>query len=146
MLSKRTTGDGHTGRPTRRAASWCYPDAAVREDLARVLIAVNPNLQIETADPARFDSHANGARPFDLAVMHDCYFPGVPAASVLLIYPPAAIPPAARIPGLAVSAKAGPAVLNSARDRGDEAGQGAVVPAVRTLSLPDWMDTLDRKS
>ena len=30
------------------------PDAAVRDDIARVLLAVNANFQIETADPAKY--------------------------------------------------------------------------------------------
>ncbi len=69
------------------------PDAAVRDDLARVLLAVNANFQIETADPAKYVAQSNAganAKPLELAVMHDCYLPAVKAASTLLIYPPQA--------------------------------------------------------
>ena len=36
------------------------PDAAVRDDLARVLLAVNANFQIETADPAKYVAPSGG--------------------------------------------------------------------------------------
>ena len=38
------------------------PDAAVRDDIARVLLAVNTNFQIETADPAKYLSATIAAR------------------------------------------------------------------------------------
>ena len=51
------------------------PDAAVRDDLARVLLAVNANFQIETADPAKYVAPSvPNAKPLEMAVMHDCLF------------------------------------------------------------------------
>ena len=65
------------------------PDAAVRDDIARVLLAVNANFQIETADPAKYVAPSGpDAMPFEIVVMHDCYVPAVKAATTLLIYPP----------------------------------------------------------
>ncbi|HKF29785.1 MAG TPA: VWA domain-containing protein [Candidatus Binataceae bacterium] len=116
-------------------------DSAVRDDLARVLLAINPNLQIETADPAQFSLQKAG-RPFDLAVMHDCYMPGISTASMLLIFPPPLVPPAARIPGLMVSAKNLPVILKPARDMPFSVEHSTVLPAVRGLTLPEWMDPL----
>ncbi len=116
------------------------PDSAVRDDLARVLLAINPNLQIETADPAKFTPEP--ARRFELAVMHDCYMPGLSAASILLIYPPAVVPPAARIPGVTISATAAPVILSDGGAHSGETGLGTVVPAARILSLPTWMNVV----
>ena len=58
------------------------PDAGVRDDIARVLLAVNANFQIETADPAKYAAPSGpNVKPFEMVVMHDCYVPGVKAAS-----------------------------------------------------------------
>ena len=83
--------------PSGRAAQVLVlsPDAAVRDDIARVLLAVNANFQIVTADPAKYVAPSD-AKPFDLVMMHDCYVPAVKGASTLLIYPPAA---AKSVPG-----------------------------------------------
>jgi len=116
-------------------------DSSVRDDLARVLLAINPNLQIEAADPARF-SPQKAERPFDLAVMHDCYLPGISTTSMLLIFPPPVVPPAAKIPGLTVSANNFPLILRAARDTHFGAAQSTILPAVRSVTLPEWMDPL----
>ena len=52
------------------------PDAAVRDDIARVLLAVNSNFIIATADPTKFKAD----QQYSLAVMHDCYIAGVQGA------------------------------------------------------------------
>ena len=117
------------------------PDSSVRDDLARVLLAINPNLQIETADPAQFSPQKAG-HPFDLAVMHDCYVPGISTASMLLIFPPPVVPPAARIPGLMVSAKNLAVILKPTRDMPFSVEQSTMLPAVRGMTLPEWMDPL----
>ncbi|MGO9606973.1 MAG: BatA domain-containing protein [Candidatus Binataceae bacterium] len=117
------------------------PDASVRDDLARVLLAINPNFQIETADPAKYTPDKSAMRPFEVVVMHDCYLPGVPADSMLLIYPPARVPPTARIPGLVISDKISPALLGN--DRNEPAGDEALVLAhARVLTLPEWMEAV----
>ena len=52
--------DRYAYAPSDRAAQVLVlsPDAAVRDDIARVLLAVNANFQIETADPARYLARA----------------------------------------------------------------------------------------
>ncbi|HUY28722.1 MAG TPA: BatA domain-containing protein [Candidatus Binataceae bacterium] len=130
------------------------PDAEVRGDLARVLIAVDPNFQIETVDPASF-ARAGGAvaaRPYALAVMHDCEVRGVAAASTLLIFPPlshhgtAAAPSdsvRAKFPGLRVEATLGSATMNAGLARAQSAGAVSALDATRVLEVPQWMNVLD---
>ena len=117
------------------------PDASVREDLARILLAVNPHLEIETADPANFNID-KVPHPLELAVMHDCYVPGIAAASTLLVYPPTVVPPKARIPGLAIAPEKAPIFLTAGRDQVFGTGQGTMLSAVRSLTLPEWMETV----
>ena len=124
------------------------PDAAVRDDIARVLLAVNANFQIETADPGKYlaDANASGpsAKPLELVVMHDCYVPVAGAASTLLIYPPQAAknwPYAAAI-GISVRG-----TLASADIRSDAMGEALGVEslalgATRIVAIPEWMDLI----
>jgi len=65
------------------------PDAAVRDDLARVLLAINRNFFVTAADPAHLDSFDH-VRRYDLAMIHDSAATGVKAAARLLIFSPAA--------------------------------------------------------
>jgi hypothetical protein len=74
--------------------------------------------------------------------MHDCYMPGISTASMLLIFPPPVVPPAARIPGLMVAAKNLPVILKPARDMPFSAEESTILPAVRGMTLPEWMDPL----
>ena len=74
--------------------------------------------------------------------MHDCYVPGIAAASTLMIYPPTAIPPKARIPGLAIATSTAPIILTGGRDQTFGTGQGTMLSAVRSLTLPEWMETV----
>jgi hypothetical protein len=116
------------------------PDAAVRDDLARVLLAVNANFQIETADPARYVAQPN-AKPLELAVMHDCYVPATGAASTLLIYPPLASKNSPPVDGISVDG-----TLASADIRIDAPGQlpggSMALGATRIVAIPEWMDPL----
>ena len=116
------------------------PDAAVRDDLARVLLAVNANFQIETADPAKYVAPSgSNAKPFEMAVMHDCYQPAVKAASTLLIYPPQAEQNGI---GIAVDG-----TIASADIRGDATGASPALESLklgstRIVAVPEWMDLL----
>jgi hypothetical protein len=116
------------------------PDAAVRDDLARVLLAVNANFQIETADPAKYVAPSgSNAKPFEMAVMHDCYQPAVKAASTLLIYPPQAEQNGI---GIAVDG-----TIASADIRGDAMGESPALESLklgstRIVAVPEWMDLL----
>ena len=78
------------------------PDPAVRDDLARVLLAVNSNFIIATADPAQFKPARSSTT---LAVMHDCYVAGVKAQSVMLVFPPAGS--SDKVPGLRITGTLG---------------------------------------
>jgi hypothetical protein len=114
------------------------PDATVRDDIARVLLAVNANFQIETADPAKYAAPSGpDAKPFEMVVMHDCYVPAVKAESTLLIYPPQV---AKNGIGIAVDG-----TIASADIRGDAAGESTALNSValgatRIVAVPEWMD------
>jgi Aerotolerance regulator N-terminal/von Willebrand factor type A domain len=113
------------------------PDAAVRDDLARVLLAFNSNYQVQAADPGSWKTAAN-AMPLALAVMHDCYVANIAAAATLLIYPPAhgvTLPAAIKVIATVRSA-----------DMRDPDG-GATQPpralgGIRRMALPAWMSAL----
>jgi len=124
------------------------PDAAVRDDIARVVLAVNANFQIETADPARYLADANASRPsakpLELAVMHDCYVPAAGAASTLLIYPPQLaknLPYAAAI-GISVNGTLASADISSYA-MGEAPGiESLTLGATRIVAIPEWMDLI----
>jgi hypothetical protein len=124
------------------------PDAAVRDDIARVLLAVNSNFQIETADPARYVAQSNptgaNAKPFELAVMHDCYLPTVKAASTLLVYPPPVTKTSQYDTGVGISVSG---TIASADIRGDAIGESPAIEsltlgATRIVAIPEWMDLI----
>jgi von Willebrand factor type A domain/Aerotolerance regulator N-terminal len=124
------------------------PDAGVRDDIARVLLAVNANFQIEAADPAKYVAPANAAgadaKPLELAVMHDCYLPAVKAASMLLIYPPHAAKGAPYPAGIGISVDG---TIATADVRSDPSGESAgneslMLGATRIVAVPEWMDLI----
>lgn len=112
------------------------PSRSVRDDLARVLLAVNNDFIVTTADPATFKPSPQTDRRFRLAVMDDCFLNWVKADSILLIYPPRM----ARVEkGPLAGLRVGPS-LDSARMLQDAAGdEGAQIGRVRIVRLPDWM-------
>jgi hypothetical protein len=126
--------------PSGRAAQVLVlsPDAAVRDDIARVLLAVNANFQIVTADPAKYVAQSD-AKPFDLVIMHDCYVPAVKAASTLFIYPPSAAksPQGISVNGTLASADIRP-------DATDESPglESLTLGATRVVAVPEWMDLI----
>ena len=140
--------DRYAYAPSDRAAHALVlsPDASVRDDIARVLLAVNANFQIETADPASYLADANapgrGAKPLDLVVMHDCYVPAARAASTLLIHPPR---PAKNLPS---AAAIGISVNGTIASADISAGAGGPVGVLafnvrdHLLLAPDHLDAL----
>jgi Aerotolerance regulator N-terminal/von Willebrand factor type A domain len=124
--------------PSGRAAQVLVlsPDAAVRDDIARVLLAVNANFQIVTADPAKYVAQSD-AKPFDLVIMHDCYVPAVKAASTLFIYPPSA---AKSVQGISVNGTLASADIRA--DATDESPgiESLTLGATRVVAVPEWMD------
>jgi hypothetical protein len=136
--------------PSDRAAQVLVlsPDAGVRDDIARVLLAVNANFQIEAADPARYVAPVNesgaGAKPLELAVMHDCYLPAVKATSTLLIFPPREAKGSAYPPAIGISVDG---TIASADVRSDAMGESAaneslMLGATRVVGVPDWMELI----
>ncbi len=124
------------------------PDAAVRDDIARVLLAVNANFQIETADPGKYlaDANASGpnAKPLELVVMHDCYVPVAGAASTLLIYPPQVAKNSPYAAAIGISVRG---TLASADIRSDAMGEAPGIEslalgATRIVAIPEWMDLI----
>jgi hypothetical protein len=116
------------------------PDPSVRDDIARVLLAVNANFQIETADPAKYVAPSgSGAKPFEMVVMHDSYVSTAKAESMLLIYPPQA---AKNGIGIVVDG-----TIASADIRGYAGGESTALNslalgATRIVAVPEWMDLL----
>jgi hypothetical protein len=106
------------------------PDATVRDDLARVLLAVNSNFIIATADPAKFKSDEHYA----LVVMHDCFVADLHTQSTLLVFPPAA----AVLPGLRVISTA-PAAMLTRQGHAEAGATPTLLASTRTLAVPDWM-------
>jgi hypothetical protein len=112
------------------------------------LLAVNPNFQIETADPAKYLAQANASRPrakpLDLVIMHDCDVPVISAASTLLIYPPQAGKNARYASAIGISVSG---TLASADIRGDATGESTglnsiALGATRIFAIPEWMDMI----
>ena len=108
------------------------PDPAVRDDLARVLLAENSNFVITAADPAKY----SGGERYEFALMHDCYVAGIKAQSTLLIFPPAGS--SEKIPALKIGATLPAAMLTREDLSGDNATPTALA-ATRVLTPPDWM-------
>jgi hypothetical protein len=113
-----------------------------------MLLAVNANFQIETADPARYPAQANAsgaaAKPLALAVMHDCYVPAAGAASTLLIFPPQPEKNSRYASPIGISVNG---TLASADIRSDAIGQAPAIEsltlgATRIVALPEWMDLI----
>jgi hypothetical protein len=121
------------------------PDAAVRDDLARVLLALNSNFQIETADPSRYREASppvSGAKPLDLVVMHDCYIPALAAGATLFIYPPQNKRGAPQPSGISVSGTLASADLNRDSMGASGAGESLNLGATRIVAIPEWMDPI----
>ncbi len=108
------------------------PDAAVRDDIARVLLAVNSNFIIATADPAHF----TGTEQYALAVMHDCYVADVKARSVMFIFPPASA--SDKLPGMRITGTASAALMTN-QGRIDSNAAPTTLGATRTVTIPEWM-------
>ena len=112
------------------------PDRTVRDDLARILLAVNGNFIVTAISPADFRRGVEGVKRYSLAVMHDCFVAGVKTDSLLLVYPPAMKPvPSGPLAGFAVGSALKPVwMLASGAD-----GAGPELGSARVAKLPDWM-------
>lgn len=106
------------------------PDAQVRDDLARVLLAVNSNFIITTADPAKFKAD----QQYALAVMHECYLAEVKAQSVLLVFPPTG----GKVPGLRIIGTSPTAMMTNEGRAGANAAPNSLA-STRIVTIPGWM-------
>jgi len=117
------------------------PDANVRDDLARILLALNPNYLVTAADPAHPDSFDH-ARRYHLALIHDSADYEVNAAARLLIFPPLRSP-AQGAPLVPVGRSVGIAELQ------ERAGAGllsapVLLGAARVIEPPMWLEPMAR--
>src|SRR5512146_2630104 len=116
------------------------PSPEARDDLARVLLAVNQNLTVTAVDPVKFELAA--APRYRLAVLEDAYDPGIKAAARLIIYPPPwlehSAPPSWQLPVVGTVAMA----EMQERTDGEQLDQPLALSPARILKLPQWMDVL----
>jgi von Willebrand factor type A domain/Aerotolerance regulator N-terminal len=116
------------------------PSPEARDDLARVLLAVNQNLIVTAVDPVKFDLAT--APRYRLAVLNDAYDPGIKTAARLIIYPPPwlehSAPPSWQLP---VVGNVAMAEMQERAD-GEQLGEPLALSPARILSLPQWMDVL----
>lgn len=113
------------------------PDPAVRDDLARVLRAVDPGSLVVAGTAAQLTSSAiakamGAGTPPDIAIIHDSPDSGIQAASKLYIFPPNSrdIPLKSTLP------------VSQMDDRSDlgPLTRPLLLGSTRDLSLPDWMN------
>jgi hypothetical protein len=119
------------------------PDADVRDDLARIVLAINPNFVVTTLDPSQYKSSAAASQQFALAVLHDCNDAGVNAASRMFIFPEPRFQGSKQTPLLPITGSVAVAELESRQDTGPLATPALLGPS-RVLALPGWMDSLAR--
>jgi hypothetical protein len=116
------------------------PSPEARDDLARVLLAVNQNLIVTAVDPVKFDLAT--APRYRLAVLNDAYDPGIKTAARLIIYPPPwlehSAPPSWQLP---VTGTVAMAEMQERAD-GEQLAEPLALSPARILSLPQWMDVL----
>ncbi|HTJ08585.1 MAG TPA: BatA and WFA domain-containing protein [Candidatus Binataceae bacterium] len=116
------------------------PSPEARDDLARVLLAVNQGLIVTAIDPVKFD--LKSAPRYRLAVLEDAYDPGLKADARLIIYPPPwlehSAPPSWQFP---VAGTVATAEMQERAD-GEQLGQPLALSPARILNLPQWMDVL----
>jgi hypothetical protein len=121
------------------------PEASVREDIARVLLAVDSNFQIETSDPARYlkqsPSPDAASKPLELVVMHDCYVPWITAVSTLFVYPPVGRANSTT-DGISVQGTVATAELNADSVSRAGAGNPTMLGSTRIMTVPEWMDPI----
>ena len=118
------------------------PDANVRDDLARIVLAINRNFLVTAADPTRPDSFDRSQR-FDLAVIHDASDAGVNAAARLLIFPEPPLGGSHGKPPVPVTGSVPFAELQ------ERAGSGSLSTPVllgpsRVIAPPPWMESVAR--
>jgi hypothetical protein len=119
------------------------PDADSRDDLARIVLAINPNFVVTALDPALYPSSSAAAQQFALAVLHDCSDTAVKASARMFIFPEPPLPGSKSPPLMTVTGSVAVAELESRQDTGALSTPALLGPS-RIVSLPGWMDSLAR--
>ena len=133
-----------SGSPARMLV--LSPDTSVRDDVARVLLAIDSNFQVETAAPANYHpapSATNAespAKPYELVVMHDSDLPAVSGASTLLIYPPQARGAQPPPYGVSVTGTVPGAELHDELIGASSNAPAMMLESTRIIALPDWIE------
>jgi hypothetical protein len=132
-----------SGRPARMLV--LSADDSVRDDLARVLLAVDSNFQIETADPAKYHPAPAGngetPKPFELVVMHDGFTRDITATSTLLVYPPQTRSGETSPYGVKVEATVPDAEITDALLDVSSGAKSMALSSTRIIALPDWIES-----
>jgi hypothetical protein len=118
------------------------PDAEVRDDLARIVLAINRNYQVTAADPNRPDSF-NHAQHFDLALIHDTSAAGVNATARLLIFPEPLLDGSTHRQLVPVTSSVAIAEMQEREGAGILSAPVLLGPA-RVIAPPPWMQPLAR--
>jgi hypothetical protein len=134
--------DRYASAPRSRVARALVvsPDSSVRDDLARVLLAVNPSSQVTAIDSAPAALKQQSNRSFDLVVLHDTDAPGITGAARLFVFPPTGEGGTAEASYQVIGSVAA-ATLESRASSGPLATPVAL-GAARLVVLPGWMDAL----
>jgi hypothetical protein len=119
------------------------PDADVRDDLARIVLAIDANMTVTAMDPAQFKSSKASAQQFTLAILHDCSDAEVQAFARLFIFPEPWLKHSRRPPVIPVVRSVALLELQSREDTGALPTPALIGPS-RVVAIPGWMDTLAR--
>jgi hypothetical protein len=120
------------------------PDSDARDDLARLLLAVNPEYQVTAIDGSPAALSEQRGHQYDLAILHDSSDAGISASARLFVFPQGTNPALAGAP-IPVVGTVASAELEA------RAGSGPLATPVklsasRLVALPGWMDALAQGS
>ncbi|HTT77053.1 MAG TPA: VWA domain-containing protein [Candidatus Binataceae bacterium] len=118
------------------------PELSVRDDLARLLLAVNPNFIVSAGDPNQKGTF-DATQKYALAILHDCSGDGIDAASRMYIFPEPPFPgvhdngPAQVVSSVAL------AEMEQTTSAGPLSAPVLLGPS-RVIKLPGWMTATAR--
>ena len=115
------------------------PDRAARDDLARVLLAVNSNYQVTAIDNSPEALRQQAQQKFDWAVLHDSTADAIKASNRLYVFPPRNL--AANLTDLHVI-KDLPAAELQSRTGAPPFATPVLLGATRIVATPEWMNPL----
>jgi hypothetical protein len=118
------------------------PELSVRDDLARLVLAVNPNFIVSAGDPDQKGSF-DRKQKYTLALLHDCRGDGVDAAARLYIFPE---PPLRGVPDSGPAPVVGSVALAEMEQTaaGGQLSAPVFLGPSRVLKLPGWMTAMAR--